>query len=86
MEKEEFIQRFAQKLSAQQLAGVTAEENAVLLLAVPGSGKTTVLVTRLGYLLLVRGIHPEICVEGHWVPVNPEDTLADLLPGDGASL
>ncbi len=27
----------------------------------------------------IQGINPEICVEGHWVPVNPEDTLADLM-------
>ena len=27
----------------------------------------------------IRGIHPEICMEGHWVPVDPEDTLADLM-------
>ena len=59
MEREEFINAYASKLSEQQLAGVTATERAVLLLAVPGSGKTTVLVTRLGYLLMVRGIRPE---------------------------
>ena len=27
----------------------------------------------------IREINPEICVEGHWVPVNPEDTLSDLM-------
>ena len=27
----------------------------------------------------IRRINPEICVEGHWVPVDPEDTLADLM-------
>ena len=27
----------------------------------------------------IRGINPEICMEGHWVPVNPEDTLTDLM-------
>jgi hypothetical protein len=27
----------------------------------------------------IRGFRPEICVEGHWVPVHMEDTLADLL-------
>ena len=27
----------------------------------------------------IRGINPEICVEGHWLPVNPEDTLEDLM-------
>ena len=27
----------------------------------------------------IRGINPEICMEGHWVPVKPEDTLTDLM-------
>ena len=27
----------------------------------------------------IREINPEICVEGHWVPTDPEDTLADLM-------
>ena len=31
----------------------------VLLLAVPGSGKTTVLVTRLGYMISCSGIAPQ---------------------------
>ncbi len=29
----------------------------------------------------IRGIHPEICVEGHWEPVEPENTLDDLMSG-----
>ena len=29
----------------------------------------------------IRGLRPEICVEGHWIPVGPEDTLADLAGG-----
>ena len=29
----------------------------------------------------IRGIRPEICMEGHWVPVDTEDTLADLMSG-----
>lgn len=59
MERDEFINKYASKLSGQQLAAVTDEEKNVLLLAVPGSGKTTVLVTRLGYLLSVCGVRPE---------------------------
>ena len=44
--------------SQQQKAAVQAVNGAVLLLAVPGSGKTTVLVTRLGYLALCCGVDP----------------------------
>ena len=33
--------------------------NGLVLLAVPGSGKTTVLITRLGYMTEVCGIAPE---------------------------
>ncbi|MDD3165707.1 MAG: ATP-dependent helicase, partial [Oscillospiraceae bacterium] len=45
-------------LNAQQDAAVQALRGQVLLLAVPGSGKTTVLVARLGYLLAC-GAQPE---------------------------
>ena len=27
----------------------------------------------------INAINPEICVEGHWIPVKLEDTLSDLL-------
>lgn len=46
-------------LNDQQERAVQAVDGPVLLLAVPGSGKTTVLVTRLGYMTLGRGIPPE---------------------------
>ncbi len=45
--------------SEQQREAVFAAEHPVLLLAVPGGGKTTVLVTRLGYLIRCLGIAPE---------------------------
>ena len=46
-------------LNAQQSEAVKTVEGPVLLLAVPGSGKTTVLVLRLGYMILNCGIAPE---------------------------
>ena len=47
------------RLNDQQEAAVQAAEGPVLLLAVPGSGKTTVLVTRLGYLVQCCNVRPE---------------------------
>ena len=58
MESEEFDRKFTAHLNPQQKAAVHAVEGPVLLLAVPGSGKTTVLVTRLGYMLYCCGIAP----------------------------
>ena len=55
----EFEQQYANKLTEQQKRAVQKVNGPVLLLAVPGSGKTTVLVTRLGYMALCRGIEPE---------------------------
>ena len=46
MTPEEFSAQYMAHFSAQQKAAVQAVNGAVLLLAVPGSGKTTVLVTR----------------------------------------
>ena len=58
MEFDSFIEKFPIKLNSQQKAAVQAVNGPVLLLAVPGSGKTTVLVTRLGYMIYGCGIHP----------------------------
>ena len=59
MTDKEFIDKYGQKLNNEQIAAVRAVEGFVLLLAVPGSGKTTVLINRLGYMLYVKGIRPE---------------------------
>lgn len=59
MEWQEFERKFPQKLNEQQKEAVQSVEGPVLLLAVPGSGKTTVLVTRLGYMIYAKGIAPE---------------------------
>ena len=55
----EFFDRYAYNLNEQQRNAVKTVDGPVLLLAVPGSGKTTVLVARVGYMLLCKGISPE---------------------------
>lgn len=59
MTHEEFFQNLPMKLNSQQYEAATTVDGPVLLLAVPGSGKTTVLVSRLGYMTYVREIQPE---------------------------
>ena len=55
---DDFCSTYGKKLNPQQLEAVKAVDGPVLLLAVPGSGKTTVLVNRLGYMLYCKGISP----------------------------
>ena len=55
----EFVRNYHIQLNEQQMQAVQATEGPVLLLAVPGSGKTTVLVSRLGYMIYCLGITPE---------------------------
>ena len=59
MEWKEFETTFSVKFNQQQKEAVQSTKGPVLLLAVPGSGKTTVLVTRLGYMIYCRNIPPE---------------------------
>ena len=47
MTYEEFCSKYQIQLNQQQAEAVQSVQGPVLLLAVPGSGKTTVLVTRL---------------------------------------
>lgn len=47
------------QLNDKQMEAVQTVDGPVLLLAVPGSGKTTVLVNRLGYMIYEKGIAPE---------------------------
>ena len=55
---EEFKQQFNINLNAQQEQAVRQTDCPVLLLAVPGSGKTTTLVTRVGWLVYGLGVPP----------------------------
>ena len=59
MEWKEFETTFSVKLNQQQKEAVQSTKGPVLLLAVPGSGKTTVLVTRLGYMIYCKNLPPE---------------------------
>lgn len=55
-EFERFCNKYNINLNEQQAEAVQAVNGANLILAVPGSGKTTVLVARLGYMILCRNI------------------------------
>lgn len=59
MTYEEFHDKFHIPFTQQQEEAVRSTDGAVLLLAVPGSGKTTVLVARLAYMVYCAGIAPE---------------------------
>lgn len=60
MDYHAFCQKFnIRGLNEQQEAAVRRVNGATLLLAVPGSGKTTVIVARTGYLMYVAGVQPE---------------------------
>ncbi len=58
MNYQEFKDKYNIKLNKQQEAAVQTIDGPCLLLAVPGSGKTTVLVTRLGYMIFSKNINP----------------------------
>lgn len=59
MQVDEFLREYhLEHLDAQQRAAVAATDGPVLLLAVPGSGKTTTLIARLGYLVIGKNIPP----------------------------
>lgn len=58
MDYNTFKTQYGLHLDPQQEAAVRSTGMPVLLLAVPGSGKTTVLIARLGYLIACCGVAP----------------------------
>ncbi len=56
MDSQQFFKTYAPGLTQQQIAAVERVDGATLLLAVPGSGKTSAIVLRAGYMLLCAGI------------------------------
>lgn len=59
MTQEDFFNKYLSDLNEQQREAAQTVDGAILLLAVPGSGKTTVLVKRLGYMVCCREIAPD---------------------------
>ena len=60
MNYNEFLKEYdLTHLDAQQQEAVRATDGPILLLAVPGSGKSTTLIARLGYLVIGKGVSPE---------------------------
>ena len=59
MDYKDFVKKYNIELTQQQQVAVQSMDGANLLLAVPGSGKTTVLVIRIGYMVICKGIAPE---------------------------
>lgn len=86
MEWQEFERKFPQKLNKQQKEAVQSVEGPVLLLAVPGSGKTTVLVTRLGYMIYAKGIAPEKILTVTYTVAATEDMAARFTSMFGADM
>ena len=66
MTYQQFCSQFNICLNSQQTEAVRSTDGPVLLLAVPGSGKTTVLVTRLGYMIYGMGLFYTACSMIAW--------------------
>ena len=70
---EDFKKIYKLHLDAQQEEAVQTIEGPILLLAVPGSGKTTVLISRLAYMIMVRDINPKNILTMTYTNAAPKD-------------
>lgn len=86
MNYSDFKTKYAISLDPQQEAAVQAVDGPVLLLAVPGSGKTTTLVIRLGYMVLCRDIPPERILTMTYTVAATEDMRCRFTALFGQSL
>ena len=59
MKIDKFVNKYNLNLNEQQKEAVENINGKILLLAVPGSGKTTVIVSRIGYMIYCKNILPE---------------------------
>lgn len=59
MDHHQFQQKYNIQLNQQQYTAITRTDETTLLLAVPGSGKTTTLVARIGYLIHHCAVDPQ---------------------------
>ena len=73
MTYDEFLKQHNVSLNEQQSAAVQAINGPTLLLAVPGSGKTTVLVTRIGYMIYCCNIDPRSILTVTYTKAAAED-------------
>lgn len=73
IEYKEFKHKFDIVLDEQQERAVQAVDGANLVLAVPGSGKTTVLVSRIGYMVNVKNIDQSIILALSYTKKSAED-------------
>ena len=88
MNRNNFMERYNLKLTQQQLEAAVSIEKPTLLLAVPGSGKTTALVSRVGYMVHQLGIPAEKILTVTYTEAASRDMKAryEELFGEGSGV